>query len=192
MKGVNTQDSLIIGKNQLLHTVFDTTLTPFTDTSYKLRLHIFNTGSYKEEKSNSTVTFIRKQTNKSQILFQDSLFCMHPLVQRVDFDHDKVKDFLFFYSTGARANPTYHLYLVDTLYQKLKYVKGFENLPNPDLDTTNNIITSIALSGTNYYTFHRINSKKKLVNLGHGFETDLDDSSRYDKAIEQILSAGRE
>jgi hypothetical protein len=66
-------------------------------------------------------------------------------------------------------------------------VKGFENLPNPELDTTNNIITSIALSGTNYYTFHRINSKKKLVNLGHGFETDLEDTTKFDRAIKQIL-----
>jgi hypothetical protein len=189
--GDDKVNSSAMGKKDIYPTTFDSTLTPFTDTSFKLKFRVFNTESYDEEKYNSTVSFSRNQSDKFERIFEDSFYCMHPMVKRVDFDNDKIKDFLFFYSTGARANPTYHLYLVDTVNHNLKYVKGFENLPNPDLDTTNNIITSIALSGTNYYTFYRINSVKKLINLGHSIETDLGDTAKYDKAIKQIHNQWR-
>lgn len=117
---------------------------------------------------------------------------MNPLIELQDFNNDKVKDILFFYYTGGRANPTYHLYLVDTANHKLIYVKGFENLPNPDLDTENNIITSVAMAGSDYiWDFYRINSQNKLTKLGHGFETDLGDTIKYDQAIKQILNEVR-
>jgi len=101
------------------------------------------------------------------------------------------KDILVFYYTGARANPTYHLYLSDPKNHKLIYVKGFEELPNPDLDLTHNIIISIALSGTNHYSFYRITPKNKLINLGHSFDSDLDDSIKYENAIRKILKENK-
>ena len=115
------------------------------------------------------------------------MFCMYPDIDFQDFNNDKVKDVLVFYYTGARANPTYHLYLSDIKNRQLIRVKGFEDLPNPDLDTTHNIIESIALSGTNYYSFYRINSNNRLINLGHDFDEDPKDSTQYEKALRQIL-----
>jgi len=112
---------------------------------------------------------------------------MHPFIDFQDFNNDKIKDVLIFYSTGARANPTYHLYLTDKKNRKLIRVTGFEKLPNPSLDRTNNIITSIGLSGTNYYSFYRINMKNRLVNLRHSYEENPSDSTQYEKAIRQIL-----
>ena len=112
---------------------------------------------------------------------------MYPDIDFQDFNNDKVKDVLVFYYTGARSNPTYHLYLTDLKNHNLIGVKGFEELPNPDLDSSNNIITSIALSGSNYYTFYRIISKNKLINLGHDYEDNPNDSTQYEKTVQQIL-----
>ena len=166
-----------------------TTVTLFGDNSYKLTLHIFDTTNiYDAENNNAVLTFSKQDKRQTKILFRDSLFCMYPDIVFRDFNNDKIKDVIVFYYTGARANPTYHLYLTDNKNHKLIRVKGFEELPNPNLDTANNIIESIALSGSNYYRFYRIDKKSKLINLGHGFEENPNDSTQYEKAIQQILN----
>jgi hypothetical protein len=166
----------------------DTTVIPFDDTSYKLTLHVFNVNEDDPQINNTTLTFRRRKKNGLEILFSDSLYCMFSEIEFQDFNNDKIKDVLVFYYTGGRANPTYHLYLTDLQNRKLIRVKEFEELPNPILDTLNNIITSVALAGMNYYySFYRINDKNKLVSLGHGFEADLNDSAQYENAIQAIL-----
>jgi hypothetical protein len=181
-------DSSAKAKTDTLPSTFDTTLTVFKDTSYKLTLHVFDTESFNEEKSNSTVLFNYVRDDKAQLIFRDSFYCMNPLIDFEDYNNDRIKDVLFFYYTGARANPTYHLYLVDTLKHKLTYVKGFEDLPNPVLDSVNNIISSSALyGGKAAVSFYRISSKLKLINLGHPFDADLGDDEPFDKAVKQIV-----
>jgi hypothetical protein len=166
----------------------DSTLTPFSDKSYKLILHVFDTTSHDVETKNTTVTFSRFQGEDVKRIFQDSFYCMSFLIDSQDYNNDNVKDVLFFYSTGARANPTYHLYLADTIKHKLTYINGFENLPNPDFDSAANIITSAALAGTDIiWSFYRINSKNKLINLGNGFTADFGDSIKYEQAIRKIV-----
>jgi hypothetical protein len=165
----------------------DSTVTLFGDTSYKLTLHIFDTANYDQETNNAILTFGKYEKNQLNVFFRDSMYCMYPDIDFQDFNNDKIKDVLVFNYTGGKANPTYHLYLIDFKNHKLIRIKGFEELPNPSLDTRNNIITSIALSGTNYYSFYRITSKNNLINLGHSFETDLNDSTKYDNAIRKIL-----
>ena len=169
-------------------TIFtDSSVTVFNDNSYRLTVHIFDNTGYDEERNNAVLTFTKQEKNKTKVIFKDSLYCMHPFIDFQDFNNDKIKDVLIFYSTGARANPTYHLYLTDKKSRKLIRVTGFEKLPNPSLDRTNNIITSIGLSGTNYYSFYRINMKNRLVNLRHSYEENPSDSTQYEKAIRQIL-----
>jgi hypothetical protein len=169
-------------------TYTDSTVRVFGDNSYKLALHIFDTANdYDAERNNAVLIFSRLNGNQKEIFFRDSMFCMYPDIDFQDFNNDKVKDVLVFYYTGARANPTYHLYLTDLKNHNLIRVKGFEELPNPDLDTTNNIITSIALSGSNYYSFYRINSKDKLINLGHRYEDNPNDSTQYERTVRQIM-----
>jgi len=166
----------------------DTTIILFGDSSYRLRLHMFDTFNiYNEETYNSVLTFIKYEKNQIKNLFSDSMFCMYPDIAFQDFNNDKKKDVMVFYYSGARANPTYHLYLSDPKNRKLIRINGFEKLSNPYLDTTNNIIMSIALSGSNYYSFYRISSKNKLLNLGHSFDENPNDSTQYDNAIRQIL-----
>ncbi|GAO43341.1 hypothetical protein FPE01S_02_04460 [Flavihumibacter petaseus NBRC 106054] len=166
----------------------DYTTILFGDSSYILILHLFDTtNNYDAEKNNTILTFSKKGRNQTKALFRDSMFCMYQDIDFKDFNNDKIADITVFYYTGARANPTYHLYLTDLKNHRLIRVKDFEELPNPDLDTTNNIITSIALSGTNYYSFYRIDTKNKLKNLGHSFNENPNDSTQYEKAIRQIL-----
>jgi hypothetical protein len=169
-------------------TYTDSTVTVLGDNSYKLALHIFDTANdYDAERNNAVLIFNRLNGNQKEIFFRDSMFCMYPDIDFQDFNNDKVKDVLVFYYTGARANPTYHLYLTDLKNHNLIRVKGFEELPNPDLDTTKNIITSITLSGSNYYSFYRINSKDKLINLGHRYEDNPNDSTQYERTVRQIM-----
>ena len=165
-----------------------TVVTLFGDSSYQLILQIFDTtNNYDAENNNAVLTFSKQDKHQTKVLFRDSLFCMYPGIDFRDFNNDNIKDVLIFYYTGARANESYHLYLTDQNNHKLIRVKGFEELPNPYLDTTNNIIQSIALSGTNYYSFYRIDTKNKLINLGNSFEENPNDSTQYEKAIRQIL-----
>lgn len=167
---------------------FDTTILPFSDSSYKLIFSVFDLKS-NHEKNNSTVTLSRIYNNNTRKILQDSFYCMNAIVECQDFNNDNIKDVLLFYSTGARANPTYHFYLVDTIKHNLTYIKGFEKLPNPDFDSSNNIITSAALfGGSIFWSFYRINSQNKLIDLKHSFTTDFGgDSIKYHQAIKKIL-----
>ena len=138
----------------------DTTITLFADSSYTLTLRIFDTANrYEAERNNAVLTFSRQNRNQTKIFFRDSLFCMYPGIGFKDFNNDNVKDIILFYYTGARANETYHLYVTDKRSHKLIRVKGFEELPNPMLDTTNNIITSIVF----FITVCLVNCGLKII-----------------------------
>ena len=194
--GISVADTSISSPKQDLSS-FDSSYTLFSDTSYKLRFQVFNLDDFGQNSEpdymNAVLTFTYKKDGKAALIFLDSLHCNSPRVEFRDLNNDRIKDVLAFYYSGGRANPTSHLYLVDTTSRRLKYVRGFEKLPNPELDTSNNIITSVALHGGfgGTYSFFRINSKGKLVSLGHGFEDDLNDSLKYDGAIRQILRTRR-
>jgi hypothetical protein len=164
----------------------DQTITLFGDTSFNLTLHMFDITNLDEETHNAILTFSKHEKSRTRVLFTDSLYCLYPDIELKDFNNDRIKDVLVFYYTGGRANPTYHLYLTDLKNRRLIRVMGFEKLPNPFLDSKSGIITSIALSGSNYYTFYKINSKNKLINLRHGYEESPTGSNQYDEPIRQI------
>ena len=165
----------------------DYTVTLFENSEYKLNLALFDTiNKYDIEKNNSILTFYKLSNGKKNIYFADSLYCMYPDIRFQDFNKDNVKDVLLFYSTGARANPTYHLYICDTTNKKLFHIEGFENIPNPDLDSINNIITGIGLAGNNYYSFYRITPDYKLIDLGYDYKENPSDSMQYENAINNI------
>jgi hypothetical protein len=168
----------------------DSAVTVFDDSAYRFALHIFDKNGYDREINNAIVTFSKKEGDQIKVIFRDSLYSMYPYIEFQDFNNDKIKDVLVFCYTGARANPTYHLYLSDIKNHQLRRVKEFEELPNPNLDSTNNIITSVALSGTNYYHFYRISNNDKLIDLGYNFEENPTDSTQYEHAIQQIVKKG--
>jgi hypothetical protein len=170
------------------------TIYPFPDSSYRLTLDIFDATEYDEDKKNATVTFNRYRNGQPQRLFQDSLYCMDQMTTFQDFNNDRVEDLLIFYYSGGRSNPSFHLYLVDTLNHRLNYIKGFEEIPSPELDTVNNIISGTAMYNADSYgvRFYKINSHNKLIHLGHGYDANLDDTLKYERAIKKILRERRD
>ncbi len=171
--------------------ITDDSAMVFGDENYMLFLHTFDNANSNASTKNTTLTLTKKTEKRVDTLFKDSLHCMHPDISFKDFNNDKVKDVLIFYYTGGRANPTYHLYLTDLKKKSLIRIRGFEELPNPELDTRNNIITSVALAGTYFWSFYTINHKNKLVELGHEFEANVDYSIKFDKALNTILKNRR-
>jgi len=169
----------------------DTTISLFNSSRYQLTLHFFNEEIKDEEVNNTIITFQRMDHGKSVILFRDSLFCMYPEISLQDFNNDGINDIMIFYSTGARANLTYHLYITNPKNHTLNRVNDFEKLTNPALDRENNIIVSVGLAGSNYYSFYRITSKYKLLNLGHSFEETRSDTTQFERAIHAILKGAK-
>lgn len=167
---------------------FYNSIEVFGDSNYTLTTHLFDSlNSFDASRNNTSIIFRKMEAGNKKILFQDSVFCMYPQIELQDFNNDKVEDILVFHYTGGRANPTYYLYLKDAKNKMLTRIKGFENLPNPDLDIENNIIVSSALSGTNHYRFFRIDKNNKLINLGNGYAEKEADSAQYKNAVAAIL-----
>jgi hypothetical protein len=166
----------------------DTTISLFGSSNYKLTLHIFNKEEHDEDNNNAIVTLTKNVNGKTTLLLLDSLFCIRPSIQLKDFNNDRIKDVLIYHSSDVRSNEMYYLYLLNYKLKKLTLVKGFEEIRNPEPDTTNNIITSFAVSGTDYYSFYRIDKKNKLINLNKSFDSRYDDSDsvNYKKVMREI------
>lgn len=184
----NNLDS--VGKSKMVRPAdsLNAVIYPFKDSTFVLHLHLSGNENYDEKKINAGVIFTHSEHGEVKRIFEDSFHCMNNLVESQDFDNDNIKDVLIMNHSGGRSNSTFHLFLVDTLTPKLTYVKGFENLPNPDLDSINNIIMSFGMAGEDVIcNYYRINKKKKLVDLGHGLTTDLNDSIKRERAIKAII-----
>lgn len=178
-----------VQKKVIIESAFDTLITPFADRSYQLKIHFIDRNNYDEDKKNTVITFTHFEKGKENLIFQTRCHCMSPWFYFKDFDNDGVKDILIFFNDGARANPQFHLYLVKPTLKKLICVKGFEELPSPDFDQENKVITSTALFGTHdALGFYKIGKDHRLVNLGHGFTEKMgSDNNKYDNAIKAIF-----
>jgi hypothetical protein len=187
--GKKEMDTAGMAKTKTTFSALDTVWFPFSDSSYRLKIHIFKPGGISDDDTNSVITFNQVKTGKTRQIFQDSLFCTDYYIDHQDFNNDHVKDILVYnHPGGARSNPSFHLYLVNKVRHKLTYVKGFEKLLNPGFDSVYNIISSLRLSGRNYYTFYRINAKNKLISLGHGYiDKQEEDTSQYERAVRAII-----
>jgi hypothetical protein len=163
----------------------------FDDSTFHYELTIFDTAQFNSDSNNAVFKLIQHKGDSEVLLVNDSIYCMRGDVEYQDFNNDKIGDLLVFYYSGGRANPTYYLYIVNGIRKTLTRVKGFEEVPNPDLDTSLNIITGIALSRSNRYSFYRIDSSSELVDLGHAFTEEAGDSLQYDRSIKLILQECR-
>ncbi len=164
----------------------DTTVTLFNDPGYQLHLQVID--SLENETYNAILTVTQKLSSVAKIIFVDSLYCKKPDIQFKDFNNDRVRDVLIFNMYDVRSNVMYYLYVVDQKSKRLIRVKGFEDVKNPELNPKENVITSFVVSGTDRYSFYRINKKNKLVDLNKTFQCFHDgrDSVNYQKMIRQI------
>lgn len=154
--------------------------TIYPNKQYELQLFHIDVEDLYSEKSNTIFKLFDKQTTKEVIA--DSIFSFTGEVLFEDFNNDNIKDILIHNSSDVRSNWTYHLYLVDTIYNKLTKVKGFEELKNPTFNKEYNLIESFVISGTNWTSFYTIENNT-IVNLGHTIYWEDEDGKSQKEII---------
>lgn len=167
----------------------DSTFKIFNDDSYFVSFNVLKPKNGESESHLGRLTLNHKVANNIALLLCDTLEFAFPNVELRDMNNDRIRDILINNSSSARSVWTQHLYLVDNKNHELKRVKNFEEVYDPSLDTTNNIISSVARYSCVHYYFYRITKDDKLINLGNDYEDCLlNDSSdtMYSNAVKNI------
>ncbi|AEV98079.1 hypothetical protein Niako_1716 [Niastella koreensis GR20-10] len=166
--------------------------TVYKNKGYKITLRRFNEDNQDETVPNSLFVFSKLTNGKYLPVYTDSIFNRVQDVQFADFNNDKVRDILVQNFSDVRSNWTYFLYLVDTLHNKLKKVKGFEVIKNPHYLPQYNLIDNYVMSGHIWTGFYKIqgDSVKDFEIVIYDEQKDDDSYERaYKKALKSILTA---
>lgn len=164
----------------------------YPNRGYRITLLGFSKEITEELKPN-TVFKLEKLTNgKYKQVFEDSIYCRTREVKFEDFNNDKLKDILVQNYSDVRSNLTYFLYLVDTANDRLKKIKGFEEIKNPHFLPKYNLIDNYVMSGRNWTDFYKIKNDSVVDFNIIVEEPALHQESTYEKdykkAIRKILS----
>ena len=111
------------------------------------------------DKNDCNSEFILYQLDKNKYveIYKDSIFIQYVNdIKFEDFNNDNVKDILIHNISDVRSNWTYNLYLVDLKNNKLKKIKGFNEIKNPRFLSKYNIIDNEVMSGSNWTSFYKI------------------------------------
>lgn len=130
--------------------------TVYKGKGYKLLLKTFDTTNEDETKFNAIFALYKIMSKKRSEIFKDSIFSTVQKVKFEDFNDDKVKDILIQNFSDVRSNWTYYLYLIDTANDKLKKIKGFEEIKNPNYIPEYDLIDNYVMSGRNWTSFYKI------------------------------------
>jgi hypothetical protein len=168
----------------------------FNDKNYLLTLTTFDTTkSYNINRPTVILNLFKKNKHNIDTLVNDSLFSRNPIgavseikVEFKDFNFDGIKDIAIPAGADPRGNNGFHLYLVDNINKRIKYVSGFNNIGNPKADSTYKIIQSFVLAGPPFCKFYDINAKNELIDLGHYLEfRDFDSiDSKIQREMQKI------
>lgn len=161
--------------------------TVYPNKGYKITLTKFDTLISEYETTYNTIFTLRKN---NELIFSDSIHNAYPFVKFEDFNGDNVKDILIQNTSGVRSDWSYTLYLVDTLNNTLKRIKGFEEITFPSYLAEYDLIDSYVLSGTNWTGFYKIQADT-IFDFNIHIEDDLSENNSYiqehKKAIKRIL-----
>src|SRR5207253_2690893 len=80
---------------------------------------------------NTIFTFAKSHNSNTKVILTDTLYSRTAEIEFKDFNGDKVKDILIQNNSDVSSNWSYYLYLVDTKHDRLKKIKGFEEIKNP-------------------------------------------------------------
>lgn len=202
--GVQTKTS-IADTSKIVSTALDKTIKDGFETTeincdtvylgkvYKLILRKFDSTSEDETKFNSVFSFQKRTNGKYSEIFSDSIFNITQDVKFEDFNNDKVKDILVQNYSDVRSNWTYYLYLIDTTYDRLKKIIGFEEIKNPSYVSKYDLIDNHVVSGTNWTSFYKIKGDTifdfGIVIYGDpSVDNDLKYDRDYKKTIKTILA----
>lgn len=161
--------------------------TVYPNKGYKITLTKFDAIVSEYDTNYNTIFTLRKN---NQIIFSDSVHNAYQDVRFEDFNGDNVKDILIQNTSSARSVWTYTLYFVDTLNDKFKKVKDFEQIPFPNYLSEYDIVEGYALAGKNWTSFYKIQSDT-VYDFGINIEDDLSDNGLYEQeyknAIKRIM-----
>jgi len=165
--------------------------TIYKNKNYNLELKSINPI---QERNNTAkyVFLITKILNEqtSEIIYKDTILSTTQEVLFIDFNNDGIKDILIQNTSSARSNQTYNLYLVDTIKDEIKKIKGFHKIPNPNYLAEYNLIDNYVLSGINWPSFYKIQSDS-IIDYGIViYDTQSDEGifeAEYKRSIKEIL-----
>ena len=165
--------------------------TVYKNKGYKLTLTLFDTTNEDETIPNTLFTLCKLTNGQYLPIYSDSIFNTVQVVRFADFNNDGVRDILVQNISDVRSNWTYYLYLVDTVQNKLKKIKGFEEIKNPNYLPKYNLIDNYVMSGQIWTSFYKIkgDSIKDFNIVIYDNQTDDGSYDRdYKKAINSILT----
>ncbi len=164
----------------------------YNDKGYKIILTKFDPKNDGEETRFNTIFELYKLENRQyDLIYSDSIFNTVLEVKFADYNNDNIKDILLQNNSDVRSNWTYYLYLVDSKNDKLKKIRGFENIKNPKFLTKYNLIDNYVNSGTNWTSFYEIR-KDSVLDYNIVIYDYLTENSTYKQeymnAIKRILN----
>lgn len=165
--------------------------TVYANKGYKITLTTFDPTNEDQTIPNTLFTFSKLTDGKYLPIFSDSIFNRVQEVRFEDFNNDNVKDILVQNFSDVRSNWTYYLYLVDTKQNKLKKIKGFEEIKNPNYLPEYNLIDNYVISGQIWTSFYKITGDtiKDFDIVIYDNQTDDGSYDReHKKAIKSILT----
>jgi hypothetical protein len=164
--------------------------TVYKNKGYKLTLTLFDTTNEDETIPNTLFTLSKLTNGQYLTIYSDSIFNKVQEIHFADFNNDNVKDILVQNFSDVRSNWTYYLYLVDTAQDKLKKIKRFEEIKNPNYLPQYNLIDNYVMSGQIWTSFYKIkgDSIKDFDIVIYDNQTDDGSYDRdYKKAVKSIL-----
>ena len=164
--------------------------TIYKGKGYKLILVLIDSTNEDETIPNSLFTLSKLVNEKYVTIFSDSVFNKVQEVLFADYNNDGVKDILVQNISDARSNWTYYLYLVDTIENRLKKIRHFNEIKNPNFLSEYNLIDNYVMSGQNWTSFYKIN-EDSVKDYGIVIYDNQTDDGKYErdyrKAINRIL-----
>ena len=158
----------------------------------QLKLRLESLDEKSQEESDNTCIFI--VTKNQHEIFRDTLHSSSHVVQFKAFNKDGTKDILVQYSSDARSNWSYSLFLVDSKLKKFNKIKSFEQIKNPNFLPKYDLIDCEVMSGRNWTSFYKIQGDSiheygyVLYRVNEDGKS-LDFDKNYMETIQKIIKA---
>ena len=184
---------LCFGQNKPNIKVFETNCDSiYKGKGYKIIQTYFPEGIDTTDNKNTVFQFILTKDSKQTILYQDTLYSRTGEIEFRDFNNDGIRDILIQNISDVRSNWTYYLFLIDTVNNRLKNIRGFEGIKNPNYLPKYNLIDNYVNSGRNWTSFYKITDDtiKEFDIVIYDGQTDAENNKYnqdYQNAIQTIL-----
>jgi hypothetical protein len=144
-------------------------------------------GSDDEDSKIWLFQFIHEQGDQKKEIFRDTIESTTQEIKFIDFNNDNSRDILIQNISDVRSNWTYNLYLVDSKLAKLKKIRGFDEIKNPEYLPKYDLVTNHVNSGTNWTGFYKIQSDT-ITDLGFQIEDDQSGDGLYEREYNKVIA----